>query len=69
MYRLDLIHHLKNSERYALQLLTPASILAGISGRTQIEAEDISEMGELFLDAKTSALVIGAGGFDGGNAF
>lgn len=45
--------------RYALQLLTPASILASISGRQQIELEDISEMSELFLDAKTSATVIG----------
>ena len=45
--------------RYALQLLTPASILANISGRQQIELEDIGEMSELFLDAKTSANVIG----------
>ena len=56
--------------RYALQLLTPASILASISGRQQIELEDISEMSELFLDAKTSASAIGAdGGFDGGKLF
>ncbi len=41
--------------RYALQLLAPAAILATLAGRTQIEEEDISEMGELFLDAKTSA--------------
>jgi len=41
--------------RYALQLLTPASILAQLNGRTQIELEDIGEMRELFLDAKTSA--------------
>jgi RuvB-like protein 1 (pontin 52) len=52
--------------RYALQLLTPASILATLAGRTQIEVEDIGEMGELFLDAKTSAAIIGQGGFDGG---
>lgn len=52
--------------RYALQLLAPASILAGLQGRKQIELEDISEMGELFLDAKTSAEAIGkaGGGFD-----
>jgi hypothetical protein len=52
--------------RYALQLLTPASILANLSGRGEIEVDDISEMNELFLDAKSSAAVIGQGGFDGG---
>lgn len=53
--------------RYALQLLTPASILANLSGRGEIEVEDIGEMNELFLDAKTSAAMIGQGGFDGGS--
>lgn len=38
--------------RYALQLLAPAAILAKLAGRTQIEVEDINEMNELFLDAK-----------------
>lgn len=53
--------------RYALQLLTPASILAGLAGRAQVEVEDIGEMGELFLDAKTSAgMIAEGGGFDGG---
>lgn len=53
--------------RYALQLLTPASISAQLAGRSQIEVEDIEEMNELFLDAKTSARMIGEdGGFDGG---
>ena len=56
----------QSAYRYALQLLTPASILAGLSGRTEIEVEDIGEMNELFLDAKTSAAMIGKGGFDGG---
>ena len=41
--------------RYALQLLTPALILAQLAGRTQIEMEDVEEMMELFLDAKRSA--------------
>ena len=50
---------------YALQLLTPASILAGLSGRKQIEPEDVSEMNELFLDAKTSAAMIESGSFGG----
>jgi len=44
----------KSSLRYALQLLTPASILVQLAGRSQIELEDIGEMTELFLDAKTS---------------
>ncbi|KAG6331593.1 hypothetical protein ID866_7496 [Astraeus odoratus] len=57
----------RGSMRYALQLLTPASILAGLAGRNQIEVEDIGEMNELFLDAKASARSIGSdGGFDGG---
>ena len=57
----------RSSLRYALQLLTPASIAATLAGRSQIELEDIGEMNELFLDAKTSAAMIGAGGgFDGG---
>ncbi|PPQ88894.1 hypothetical protein CVT25_009129 [Psilocybe cyanescens] len=48
----------KSSLRYALQLLTPASILANLAGRNYIESEDINEMNELFLDAKTSASMI-----------
>jgi len=50
--------------RYALQLLTPANILASLAGRSQIEAEDISEMNELFLDAKTSASLIQGSALD-----
>jgi RuvB-like protein 1 len=53
----------KSSLRYALQLLTPASILSTLAGRTQIEVDDISEMGELFLDAKTSATMISTAGY------
>ena len=48
--------------RYAIQLLTPASILARLAGRDQIEGEDIGEMNELFLDAKTSASLIAESG-------
>jgi len=44
--------------RYALQLLSPASILASLAGRNQLEPEDISEINELFLDAKASASLI-----------
>ena len=45
-------------DSYALQLLTPASILAKLAGRNEVQQEDIDEMGELFLDAKTSANII-----------
>jgi RuvB-like protein 1 (pontin 52) len=51
-----------------LQLLTPASIAATLAGRSQIELEDINEMNELFLDAKTSAQNIEEGGFTGGES-
>ena len=52
--------------RYALQLLSPASNLAGLAGRPHIEVEDIGETNELFLDAKTSAHMINEnGGYDG----
>jgi len=57
----------RGSLRYALQLLMPASILTTLAGRNQIEVEDIGEMTELFLNAKTSAgLIAEGGGFDGG---
>ncbi|KAG6889952.1 RuvB ATP-dependent DNA helicase pontin [Termitomyces sp. Mi166 len=59
----------ESSLRYALQLLTPASISAQLAGRTQIELEDIGEMLELFLDAKTSARNLAAVGFDGGKMY
>ncbi|KAI0274003.1 RuvB-like helicase 1 [Russula aff. rugulosa BPL654] len=52
----------KSSLRYAIQLLTPASILARLAGRDQIETEDIGEMNELFLDAKTSASLFAESG-------
>jgi RuvB-like protein 1 (pontin 52) len=45
------------SLRHVLQLLTPASILASLAGRAQIELEDVSELDELFYDAKTSAML------------
>jgi RuvB-like protein 1 (pontin 52) len=40
--------------------------LAQLAGRTQIDLEDIGEMTELFLDAKTSASNLANGEFDGG---
>lgn len=44
--------------RYALQLLAPASILASLAGRQEVQLEDVGEMGELFLDARSSAAII-----------
>ncbi|KAL0074969.1 RuvB-like 1 [Phycomyces blakesleeanus] len=47
-----------SSVRYALQLLTPASILAGINDHTSITKEDVNEATELFFDSKRSAKII-----------
>ncbi|KAG2183699.1 hypothetical protein INT43_006710 [Umbelopsis isabellina] len=46
---------IKTSLRYAIQLLTPASILASINGRESITLDDVNEVDDLFLDAKQSA--------------
>ena len=48
----------RTSLRYALQLLTPANILARINGREQITREDIEEVSQLFFDAKSSAKIL-----------
>jgi len=44
--------------RYAVQLLTPASINAKICGRTNVTKDDIKDMTELFMDAKSSAAML-----------
>lgn len=44
--------------RYAVQLLTPASLTARVNGRSNIAKEDIEEVGNLFLDAKSSAKIL-----------
>ena len=46
------------SLRYALQLMTPASIVAKMQGRDQIDVKDITECGDLFLDARRSAKIV-----------
>jgi len=46
------------SLRFAVQLLTPANILAKTYGRTAISQEDITEISSLFLDAKASAKLL-----------
>jgi len=48
----------KSSLRYALQLMTPASIVAKMQGRDQIDVKDITECGDLFLDARRSAKIV-----------
>ncbi|KAI9038936.1 RuvB family ATP-dependent DNA helicase pontin [Aspergillus affinis] len=52
-------HGSKVSLRYALQLLTPANILARVNGRPGgIEEADVAECEDLFLDAKRSATIV-----------
>jgi RuvB-like protein 1 (pontin 52) len=57
----------RSSLRYALQLMTPASVVARSAGRTKIEVGDVRECQELFIDASTSAQLVekgpGAGGY------
>ena len=54
-------HGVHVSLRYALQLLTPASILARVNARREIEAVDVAECEDLFIDAKRSAEIVNAG--------
>lgn len=59
-------HGTNVSLRYAMQLLTPASILARVNGRPGgIEEADIAECEDLFIDAKRSANIVSqeTGGF------
>jgi len=55
------------SLRYALQLLTPASILAKVGGKTEVGVGDVEECESLFLDAGRSAR--GLGGEDSNGVF
>ena len=48
------------SLRFAVQLLTPARILAGTHGRESITADDVRDIGSLFYDAKQSAKILAA---------
>lgn len=51
----------KTSLRYAVQLLTPASILAKIrGGDAAVSRADVEESRVLFVDAKTSARIVSA---------
>lgn len=44
--------------RYAVQLLTPAALSAKVNGHNAITKEDVEEVKELFLDAKSSAKIL-----------
>ena len=48
----------KTTLRHAVQLMTPASILARINGREAVSKEDVEEINELFFDAKASAKLL-----------
>ncbi|XP_002734660.1 ruvB-like 1 [Saccoglossus kowalevskii] len=48
----------KSTLRYAIQLLTPASLLAKINGKDCINKDDVEEITELFYDAKSSAKIL-----------
>eukprot|EP00057_Strongylocentrotus_purpuratus_P030743 XP_782589.1 PREDICTED: ruvB-like 1 [Strongylocentrotus purpuratus] len=50
----------KTTLRYAVQLLTPSSILARINGKDSIGEDEINEINELFYDAKSSAKILAA---------
>ena len=48
----------RTSLRYAVQMLTPARILAETEGRTKIEQADVVEVDNLFFDGKASARLL-----------
>ena len=54
-------HGVKVSLRYALQLLTPASILARVNGKKEIDVDEVEECEDLFIDARRSARIVDAG--------
>lgn len=51
-------HPRPGRSRYAVQLLTPANLLAKINGKDGIEKEHVEEISELFYDAKSSAKIL-----------
>ncbi|OMJ17502.1 RuvB-like helicase 1 [Smittium culicis] len=46
------------SVRYAIQLLTPAGVLADINGHDSISIEDLEAAADLFLDSKASSKIV-----------
>lgn len=65
---LDRLAELGNSVslRYALQLMTPANVLARVGGRKEINEADVRECEGLFIDARRSAAIVKG---DGGKGF
>ena len=53
-------HGVKVSLRYALQLLTPANILARVNRKKEIDVDDVAECEDLFIDARRSANIVNA---------
>lgn len=49
---------LRTSLRYAVQMLTPARIVAETEGRIQINTDDVREVDEIFFDGKASAKIL-----------
>ncbi|KAJ2551063.1 RuvB ATP-dependent DNA helicase pontin [Coemansia sp. RSA 1933] len=47
-----------SSLRYSIQLLTPANVMAQISGREEIQKDDMLETSELFFDSKKSVSIV-----------
>ena len=54
-------HGVKVSLRYALQLLTPANILAKVNRKKEIDVDDVTECEDLFIDARRSANIVNSG--------
>jgi RuvB-like protein 1 (pontin 52) len=48
----------KSTIRYAVQLLTPSSVLAKINGQEIVTTNEVHEINELFFDAKSSAKLL-----------
>jgi RuvB-like protein 1 len=48
----------RTSLRHAVQLLTPAMVLASTSGRQAVGVDDLTEISELFHDAKASTRIL-----------
>lgn len=48
----------RTSLRYAVQMLTPARILAETTGRSEVTPEDVAEVDALFFDGKASARLL-----------
>jgi len=48
----------KTSLRHAMQLLSPAFIVAKTNGREKVALADLQECEDLFLDAKASARML-----------